>query len=111
MIPVTSHTFTPKEVPNTFGSSPNAKWRVSLERVGAESGYDYNLLIENPQTEVGYLLEFGIDRDGKLIAQLTPNAGGDAVVIIYADQEQVRCSANGCCGTSVFDQNGVHQED
>jgi hypothetical protein len=78
VIPVVLHTFIPKEIASPFYTGH--RWQVQLERVGSESGFDYNLLVTELGTDVEYLIEAGISREGKLILQVTDQGSG--VVIL-----------------------------
>ena len=82
MIPVTLHRFTPQSDPT------GDRWVTRLERVGSESGYDYNLIVENPLSGVSYMLEFGIDKDGSLVAQMND------LMLVTAKPDQIKCQSN-----------------
>jgi hypothetical protein len=72
------------------------KWRVYFG-ANTSSGYDFSLVIENPDTKITYEIEVGIMEDGRLCGQITPDKGGngpDALVLFDTTPEIARVSGN-----------------
>jgi hypothetical protein len=72
------------------------KWRVFF---GANtfSGYDFVLVIENPETKVCHELEVGILEDGRLCGQISPDGNGDgadALLIFDTSPKTAQVSDN-----------------
>jgi hypothetical protein len=111
ILSVIDQTFTPKD---RFD-----KWRVHFG-ANISSGYDFSLMIENPDTKVSYEIELGIMEDGRLCGQIIPDQGGtgpDALVIFDTTAETARISGNkggtrlvisvnGAKGPTVIDESG-----
>lgn len=72
------------------------KWRVSFG-ANTSSGYDFILVIENPETKVSYELEVGILEDGRLCGQISPDGSGngaDALFIFDTSPQTAQVSGN-----------------
>jgi hypothetical protein len=72
------------------------RWHVSFE-ANTSSGYDFMLVIENPESKVSYQLEVGLSEDGRLCGQITPDIGGngsDALVLFDMTPDIARVSGN-----------------
>jgi hypothetical protein len=85
-------------------------WRV-LFAPNESSGYDFLLLIENPETKVSYQIEVGIMPDGRLCGQITPDEGGkgpDALVLFDMTPEVARVSGNWGGSKLVISINDAH---
>jgi hypothetical protein len=95
--------FTPKD--------RSDQWRVCFG-ANTSSGYDFSLVIENPETKVSYEIEVGIMEDGRLCGQITPDRGcrgPDALVIFDTSPETAQVSGNrggARLVVSVNDENG-----
>jgi hypothetical protein len=104
--------FQPKE-----GGEP---WTISLHNVSA-NGYDFALFLDRKDTwtsDSGYMLEFGIQADGKLCAQLTAHPGHDALATLECDQHTLTVTDTWggpvhviSDGPEVIENAGVHQAD
>jgi hypothetical protein len=91
--------FTPKDRADT--------WRVVFGP-NTSSGYDFILVIANPETKVSYEIEVGIMEDGRLCGQITPDQGGngpDALVLFDATAETARVSGNRGGATLIISVN------
>jgi hypothetical protein len=80
--------FTPKD--------RTERWRVCFGP-NTSSGYDFSLVIENPETRISYEIEVGILEDGRLSGQITPDQkgiGGDALVVFDTTPDVARISGN-----------------
>ncbi len=85
---VIDQNFTPKDRAD--------KWRVWFG-ANTSSGYDFSLMIENPETKVSYEVELGIMEDGRLCGQIVADQGGtgpDALILFDATPETARVSGN-----------------
>lgn len=83
------------------------KWRVVFE-ANTSSGYDFLLLVENPETKVSYQIEVGIMEDGRLCGQITPDLGGngpDALVLFDTSPQVARISGNSNGPQMILDAN------
>ncbi len=91
--------FTPKERSDS--------WRVFFG-ANTSSGYDFSLVIENPETEVTYLLEIGIADDGRLCGQISPDAhggGSDALLIFDTTPDIATVRGNQAGPKLIIDAN------
>ena len=99
----TDQLFTPKDRTD--------RWRVFFG-ANTSSGYEFSLVIENPETKVTYLLEVGIMEDGRLCGQISPDAaGGGSDALFMFDTTTETATVQGNYGgakliISVNDKNG-----
>jgi hypothetical protein len=71
-------------------------WRLSLQH-GGVAGLDLALVIENPDTNLSYVIELGISDVGELRGQLTADEGGegpDALVLFRLGPDQCHVADN-----------------
>ena len=72
------------------------EWSV-LFGPSTSTGYDFVLLVENETTKVSYQVEFGINSEGRLWGQVTPDnadAGPDALLLFDLKPFEARFSDN-----------------
>jgi hypothetical protein len=73
-------------------------WRAAFG-VNTSSGYDFMLVIENPETGVSYEIELGVLSDGRLGGQVTPfvgNRGGEAMFVFDVSTNSADISDPSC---------------
>ncbi len=82
-------------------------WRVAFG-ANMSSGYDFLLVVENPETKVTYQIEVGITADGRLCGQITPDLDGhgpDALVLFDTSHQIARISGNAAGPQMILDAN------
>jgi hypothetical protein len=84
------------------------EWRVHFG-ANISSGYDFSLVIQNPETGISYEIEVGIMEDGRLCGQITPDQNGkgpDALVIFDTTSEIAHVSGNWGGAKLIINANG-----